>query len=182
MTSHSADSMMTQAGSRPALPAETRSAPAAMHAAVPMTAHTATPSGALAATPVYKGVRKPWQRVLLMALAGLCICLAIIGVFVPGLPSTEFVLLAAWASARSSPRLHAWLHNHKWFGPMLHNWHNGKRVARRAKIAATVSMSVCVVIMFHTIPHAWVVWPAWICMAGVLAWLWSRPEAARAAA
>lgn len=117
-----------------------------------------------------------------MALAGVCICLAIIGVFVPGLPSTEFVLLAAWASARSSPRLHAWLHNHKWFGPMLHNWRNGRRVARRAKIAATVSMSVCAMLMFHTIPHAWVIWPAWICIACVLAWLWSRPDAARATA
>ncbi|WP_260986268.1 YbaN family protein [Bordetella genomosp. 13] len=129
--------------------------------------------------PAYQGLRRPWQRALLMALAGLCICLAVIGVFVPGLPTTVFVLLAAWASARSSPRLHAWLYRHKGFGPLLHDWHNGRRVARRAKIAAAVSMSACAVIMYYTIPYAWALWSGWISMACVLAWLWSRPDAQR---
>lgn len=116
------------------------------------------------------------KRALYMALAVFSIALAITGVFVPGLPSTEFVLLASWAAARSSPRLHRWLHEHKWFGPMLHNWHNGRRITRRAKVMATVSMSVCMVIMARTIPHAWVVWPVCLSMVAVLAWIWRRPE------
>lgn len=120
--------------------------------------------------------RKPWKRALYMALAIFSIGLAITGVFVPGLPSTEFVLLASWAAARSSPRLHRWLHEHKWFGPMLHNWYNGRRITRRSKIMATVSMSLCMVLMVHTIPHPWVVWPLCISMVVVLAWIWRRPE------
>lgn len=134
------------------------------------------PRGPLGAERMDVTPRKPWKRALYMTLAILSIGLAIAGVFIPGLPSTEFVLLASWAAARSSPRLHRWLHEHKWFGPMLHNWHNGRRIARRSKYMATVSMSVCMVVMAHTIPHGWIVWPLCISMLVVLAWLWRRPE------
>ncbi|MEN4922943.1 YbaN family protein [Achromobacter spanius] len=120
--------------------------------------------------------RKPWVRALYLALACISIAFAIAGVFLPGLPSTEFVLLASWAAARSSPRLHRWLHEHRWFGPMLHNWNNGRRISRRAKYMATLSMTVCMVVMTRTIPHPWVVWPLCLTMVAVLAWLWQRPE------
>jgi len=130
------------------------------------------------AAPAAAGALNQWKRALLMGLAVLSLGLAIVGVFVPGLPSTEFVLLAAWASARSSPRLHAWLHRHRLFGPMLHNWKNGSCVARANKIAATISMSLCVVLMHYTVPHPWFVWSAAACMALVLMWIWSRPERA----
>ncbi|AVJ25878.1 YbaN family protein [Achromobacter spanius] len=120
--------------------------------------------------------RKPWVRALYLALAVVSIAVAVAGVFIPGLPSTEFVLLASWAAARSSPRLHRWLHEHRWFGPMLHNWHNGRMVTRRAKIMATVSMTVCMVVMTQTIPHPWIVWPLCLTMVAVLVWIWQRPE------
>lgn len=120
--------------------------------------------------------RKQWKRALYLTLAIVSIGLAIAGVFIPGLPSTEFVLLASWAAARSSSRLHRWLHEHKWFGPILHNWYDGRRIARRAKTMATISMSVCMVVMAHTIPHDWVVWPLCVTMAAVLIWIWRRPE------
>ena len=48
-------------------------------------------------------------RWALLAFAILCLVLGVIGVFVPGLPTTVFILMAAWAAARSSPRLHEWL-------------------------------------------------------------------------
>jgi uncharacterized membrane protein YbaN (DUF454 family) len=111
-----------------------------------------------------------------MALAMLSLAMAVVGVFVPGLPSTEFVLLAAWAAARSSPRLHAWLHQHRLFGPMLHNWHNGRRIHRSAKYWATLSMALCAALMLRTMPHAWIVGPCIVCMALVLVWIWRRPE------
>ena len=140
----------------------------------------ATPPAA-AGAPALAVRRKPWQRGLYMALAIVSLALAVAGVFIPGLPSTEFVLLASWAAARSSPRLHRWLHEHKTFGPMLHQWHNGRRVARRAKVLASVSMSACMVIMLHTIPHPWVVWPLCGVMVCVLFWIWRRPEPEAAA-
>lgn len=59
-----------------------------------------------------------------------------LGIVIPGLPTTPFLLLAAWAAARSSPRLHAWLFNHRWFGPPLRNWQRERAIATRVKLFA----------------------------------------------
>jgi len=55
-------------------------------------------------------------------LGGLCLLLGAIGIFLPLLPTTPFVLLAAACFARSSPRLHHWLLQHRLFGSMLQEW------------------------------------------------------------
>jgi uncharacterized protein len=111
-----------------------------------------------------------------MAVAGLCLVLGVIGVVVPGLPTTPFILLAAWAAARSSPRLHAWLTNHRLFGPMVRNWQEGQTVSRRAKWSATVAMTACALVLAWTVSRPWVAAVGIGCMAVVLAWLWRRPE------
>jgi uncharacterized protein len=59
------------------------------------------------------------RRVLFGTLGVLCLALGIIGVFVPGLPTTEFVLASSYLFSRSSPALEAWLERHRWFGPLL---------------------------------------------------------------
>jgi uncharacterized membrane protein YbaN (DUF454 family) len=73
-------------------------------------------------------------RYLLLVFAALCVALGIIGIFVPGLPTTVFILIAGWAAARSSPRFAAWLENHETFGPMIRDWRERGAVSRRAKI------------------------------------------------
>ena len=115
-------------------------------------------------------------RWLLLALALLSLATGIVGIFLPGLPTTVFILIAAWAAARSSPRLHAWLWRHKLFGPMLRDWANGGRVSRRAKVSATLVMSSTALILAVVNAPAWARWFAWINMACVLIWLWRRPE------
>jgi uncharacterized membrane protein YbaN (DUF454 family) len=102
--------------------------------------------------------------------------LGVIGVFVPGLPTTVFILMAAWAAARSSPRLHEWLWYHPLFGAMLRDWANGGRVGRRAKWSATILMALCAVILFITSPLPWAAALACTFMACTLVWLWLRPE------
>ena len=119
--------------------------------------------------------RGPLVRALLYAFAVLCLVLGLIGVVVPGMPTTVFILLAAWAAARSSPQLHAWLLGHRIFGPLLHNWAHGRTVSRRAKWSATITMALCAVIVSYTAHRAWTAVLAIGCMAVVLAWLWSRP-------
>jgi uncharacterized protein len=115
-------------------------------------------------------------RYLLLVFAALCVALGIIGIFVPGLPTTVFILIAGWAAARSSPRFAAWLENHETFGPMIRDWRERGAVSRRAKISATVVMAISSVILFLTTSRVWLAETITAVMALVLMWLWFRPE------
>lgn len=118
-------------------------------------------------------------RYLLVAFAALCVALGVIGIFVPGLPTTVFILMAGWAAARSSPRFSNWLESHRAFGPILRDWRNNGSVSRRAKLTATVMMTACAVILFMTSSRMWVAEIITGVMALVLMWLWLRPEPPR---
>jgi uncharacterized membrane protein YbaN (DUF454 family) len=134
-----------------------------------MADHTdpALPATAAPAAPV---------RWLLIILAIVSLLLGIVGLFLPVLPTVPFILLSAWAAARSSPKLLAWLEGHPSFGPMLTEWRRGGVVRRRAKWLATVTMSGSALIMLLTLPRPWMALVAMAVMACVLAWLWRRPE------
>ncbi|MGR4972920.1 YbaN family protein [Pseudomonas sp. LARHCG127] len=118
-------------------------------------------------------------QLLFALLAYTSLAIGLVAIVVPGLPTTEFILLAAWAATRSSPRLSAWLENHRLFGPMLHNWRNGKVIPRRAKVGASASMLLCAGLMLVLLDHGW---PVYLALAGMVLgnlWIWSRPEQAR---
>ena len=121
-------------------------------------------------------------RLLLLVLACVSLATGIAGIFIPGLPTTVFILIAAWAAARSSPRLYAWLLAHRLFGPMIVNWENGGAVSRRAKWSATIAMAACIAIIFFTASRVWVAELVTLIMLAVLLWLWRRPEPAPAPA
>ena len=61
-----------------------------------------------------------------------------IGVILPLLPTTPFLLLAAYCFTRSSPRLHDWLLTHRTFGPLIHNWDEYGSIDPRSKRIAIV--------------------------------------------
>ncbi len=67
-----------------------------------------------------------------------------IGIVVPGLPTTPFLLLAAALFVKSSPRLHKWLLQHKLFGPLIRNYQEKKALPRKVKILA-ISMVVAMI-------------------------------------
>ncbi len=102
--------------------------------------------------------------------------LGLLGVALPGLPTVPFILLAAWAAMRGSPRLHAWLLAHGMFGPMIRNWQQHGAITRRSKLLAIGTMVLCAVIVFVFAPRAWIAWMATGIMAVVGTWLWLRPE------
>ncbi|MDX1675076.1 MAG: YbaN family protein [Longimicrobiales bacterium] len=81
------------------------------------------------------------------ALAYLFVGLALVGVVVPGLPTFPFLLLAAWAAARGSKRLHDWLYDHPKFGAALIEWERERAVSRRSKVAAVALMALSWVIL-----------------------------------
>lgn len=117
----------------------------------------------------------PW-RWLLLLLACVSLATGVVGIFVPGLPTTVFVLIAAWAAARSSPRLHRWLLAHPVFGKLIADWQEGGYVSRRAKWNASIAMALCAGVLWWTGSPWWVATLAIGCMAVVLCWLWLRPE------
>ena len=88
-----------------------------------------------------RAARLTWLVVGLVALA-----LGAIGIAVPLLPTTPLILLAAFAFARSSNRLHEWLITHDVFGALIDNWHRHGAISRRAKIASVVSMAALLAI------------------------------------
>jgi uncharacterized membrane protein YbaN (DUF454 family) len=81
----------------------------------------------------------------LLWLAGtVSLVLGLIGVVLPGLPTTPFVLLAAACYAKASPRLYGWLLNHRFLGPMVRDWEQHRSLTRRSKTVAIGSMAVMV--------------------------------------
>ncbi|MEE2875719.1 MAG: YbaN family protein [Chloroflexota bacterium] len=76
------------------------------------------------------------KRYLYLALGFICVGLGFVGIFVPGLPTTVFVLVAAWAFSRSSERFERWLLEHRIFGSLIQNWRQYRGISVRSKITA----------------------------------------------
>lgn len=117
-------------------------------------------------------------RWLLLALAGLCLVLAVIGIVLPIMPTVPFLIVAGWAAARSSPRMHRWLLTHPRFGHLLRDWYEAGVVPRRAKWITSAMMVASSVSMLIVAPAHWL--PAVLALIAVMAlvafWLWKRPE------
>ncbi len=107
--------------------------------------------------------------------------LGLIGIFVPGLPTVPFVLLSAFAAARGSERLHAWLLAHRRFGPAIRDWQAQGAVSRQAKWLATAMMALSGGVMLLLMPNRWWALPGIVAMVLVAFWLWRRPEPPRPA-
>lgn len=86
------------------------------------------------------------KRLVLILIGLTSLLLGGIGIFVPLLPTTPFILLAAFAFANSSERLHRWLLDHNVFGPLIQDWRDYGAISRRAKILSLVSMAAIVLI------------------------------------
>ena len=80
------------------------------------------------------------KKTIYKPLGFLFLGLAILGILLPILPGTPFLLLSAWFFARSSERWHQWLLNSSLFGPLISNWERNQCISRRTKAVAIVSM------------------------------------------
>ena len=100
----------------------------------------------------FKGtVNNQFFRNCILAVGFIATGLAILGIFLPLVPTVPLLLLAAACFARSSERFHHWLLNHQKLGPMINCYVNGKGIPLRAKIAAIVliwlSISISVLVI-----------------------------------
>ena len=82
------------------------------------------------------------KKSLYKPLGFLFLGLGVLGIPLPVLPSTPFILLSAWFFARSSPRWHQWLRDSELFGPMIRNWEDSRCLTCRTKAVAISSMLV----------------------------------------
>jgi hypothetical protein len=85
-------------------------------------------------------VKNKFLRILLIVSAFISLFVAILGIFLPIVPTTPLVLLAAYFFSRSSTRFHSWIANNKVFGKYIINYQEGRGISRRSKITAITSM------------------------------------------
>lgn len=111
-----------------------------------------------------------------LGLAYVSLALGIIGIFVPVMPTSPFVIVAAFAAARGSRRMHFRLLRDKRFGHMIRDWYRHGAIRRSAKWLATVAMSCSAAGMLWFAPDP--VLPLIVIgiMLVVAVWLWMRPE------
>ncbi len=100
----------------------------------------------------------------------------IAGTVLPLVPTTPFLLLAAFAFAKSSPRLHAWLTTHPQFGPLIVNWQRNRAIGRGAKRTALVFMVLALVLSWLLAVPGWVLAVQAVVMACVAIFILSRPD------
>lgn len=116
------------------------------------------------------------KRTILISLGWLCVGLGFVGIFVPGIPTTIFLIIALWAFTKSSEKLRHWLLNHKRFGPILNNWQEHKVVPRRAKILMVVLMSLAVVLFYYSLQNLYLTIGLIIILVSVAIYVISLPS------
>jgi uncharacterized membrane protein YbaN (DUF454 family) len=101
--------------------------------------------------------------------------MAYLGVITPGLPYSIFVVFAAYCFAKGSPKMHAWLYNHKLFGPFLTNWGEKRVFPHKMKFFMLAMMTTSLIIMFVTGVKPIGVISTAVFMALVAIWAWRFP-------
>lgn len=117
---------------------------------------------------------------LLLGLGYLCLALAAIGAVLPVMPTTVFLIAAAWAFGRANPALRARLRAHPRFGPALRHWQDHGSIGARAKRAALAGMALgwlMVTLVFRDLLASAI---AGGCMAAVAVYILTRPSHPRA--
>ena len=114
-------------------------------------------------------------RLLWLLVGFLALALGAIGAFVPLLPTVPFILLAAFAFAESSERMHTWLIEHNLFGGMIRDWRRYGAISLRAKIASVFTMALVLVISALHGVAAWILITQAVVLSASAVYVLSRP-------
>jgi uncharacterized membrane protein YbaN (DUF454 family) len=121
--------------------------------------------------------RSRWVRAFFLAAGTVALALGLIGIFLPLLPTTPFVLLAAACYARGSRRFYDWLLAQRTFGPIIHEWQHHRSIPYKTKITAIVLMSLTlgVSIVFFVQP-LWLKALLALMGVGLAVWMYRMPS------
>ena len=119
---------------------------------------------------------KPVTRLVWLVIGAVALALAAIGAVLPLVPTTPFLLVAAFGFARSSPRLHRWLTTHRVLGPPLRRWHLYGAIGPMAKVLAVGTMAgVLVASVLARVP-LWLISLQALIMTGSAVFILTRPN------
>jgi len=110
------------------------------------------------------------------SLVVIFVILGFIGALLPGMPTTVFLILAAWSASKGWPQMDVWLLNHPKYGATLRSWRENGTVPRKAKWLASIMMLISGIIMLFTNAPLLVKIFTDLIMLTVAIWLWLRPE------
>ncbi|WP_417531758.1 YbaN family protein [Marinobacter lipolyticus] len=102
--------------------------------------------------------------------------LGLLGVVLPLLPTTPFILLAAFCASRGSPQFALWLESHRTFGPAIENWRERRAVPLRGKIIACIMLGISWSILFLSGAPLALLVGLGVFFVGLVAFLLSRPS------
>ncbi|MDF1551893.1 MAG: YbaN family protein [Deferrisomatales bacterium] len=115
-------------------------------------------------------------RLVALILAYFFLAMAIVGMFLPVLPTVPFLLLAAWFAARGSDRLHGWLYAHPHLGRLLIDWEQQRAVSRTSKVVAVLMLIVSYVVIYNRVDNLLFIVVVAVLFFAVATFLVSRPE------
>lgn len=119
--------------------------------------------------------RYTMQRLLLIILGWAAFALACLGAVLPLLPTTPFLLVAAWCFSRSSPRFHRWLLYNSWFGGYLRHWQEHRGLPSGAKPKALVFIILTFALSLWLVNLWWVRILLLVILTGLLFFMWRLP-------
>jgi uncharacterized membrane protein YbaN (DUF454 family) len=115
-------------------------------------------------------------RLCIFALGIVAVILGIIGAFLPLLPTTPFILLAAWCFLKSSARAHSWLYHHPIFGKALRDWQENRSIARSNKFIAVSMIALSLVFIWVKVSHPLVKYSVTVLLVSVSVFISTRNE------
>lgn len=104
-----------------------------------------------------------------------CLLIGAVGIFLPVLPTTPFVLLASACLLRGSPKLHAKLLLHPTFGPIIKNWHENRSIAKPIKFKAYCLIFLSFTLSIYLAPLIWVKWGLLVILVVLITWFYRIP-------
>lgn len=120
-----------------------------------------------------------WRRPLLFAAGWVFTALGVVGLVLPLMPGTVFLILAAWCFSQSSPRFERWLLQHPQLGPHVRRWRETGAISRKAKLTACGSMVASFVLLALTDAPPIALWVTGASLILAGSYVASRPEPAR---